>query len=124
MAPRATTWGYALPRVAIEQAGRLGQSRDQKRFFKAMDILDASVINSSSPNELLALLAEKAIENDADPIAVLGHIFAKEIPEEHGSLRPLRKIAKKIEEKAPKLWRKYKRLSPGEKDKNNIVNLL
>lgn len=106
MSPLSTPWGYALPRVFIEQAGRREQ-RTWKRYSKAIDFLEKAIQKSETPIELLAIFSELAIKTDADPVLILGHIFAPGIVLEENCRTMYNQIAEMLRRRAPKLWAYY-----------------
>lgn len=110
MSPLSTPWGYALPRIFIEQSGR-GKERNWERYDKALDILDEAIYLSDTPIELLANLGKLAVDGDAKVDAVVNHIFEAGILDEENCRTMYNQIAEMIQQKAPKLWTYYSSLS-------------
>lgn len=120
MSPLSTPWGFALPRVFIEQAGR-NQHRNWDRYEKAITLLDEAISQSTAPIELLANLSELVVKADADPMSVLSHVFEPGILEEENCRTMYNQIAEAVEQKAPTLWAQYTSLSQEEREKAGII---
>lgn len=120
MSPLSTPWGFALPRVFIEQAGR-GANRSWERYDKAIDLLDEAIAQSTTPIELLARLSELVVTADADPMSVLSHIFEPGILEEENCRTMYNQIAEAVRQKAPTLWEQYNRLPQEEREKAGMI---
>lgn len=124
MSPLSTPWGYALPRVIIEQMGRGENNKDrtQKRILKSLDIIDKTVKDSKTPNELLVKMAERVSKFDADPKAVLSHVLANGILVEEGCKTIFDDIKRKIDKFAPILSKTYNSMSEKERQFEGITN--
>lgn len=120
MSPLSTLWGYALPRVFIEQAGR-ENNRTVERYLQATDLLDRAINDSETPIELLANLSEAVIYDSADPIAVLGHVLEPGILMEENCYTMYREVITVLETIAPTLWQHYNTLTPRERDAHGIL---
>lgn len=120
MSPLSTLWGYALPRVFIEMAGR-GDNRTAERYFQAMDTLEETVKTSSSPVELLAKLSEAAYTSGIAPKAILGHTLEPGILKEENCRTMYLEVIFSLKENAPNLWRYYEGLSVGEREKAGML---
>jgi hypothetical protein len=120
MSPLSTLWGYALPRVFIEMAGR-EDNRTPERYFQAIDILEETVKTSSSQVELLAKLSEAAYVSGINPKAILGHTLEPGILKEENCRTMYREVISSLKENAPNLWRYYESLSSDERDKAGIL---
>ncbi len=106
MSPLSTIWGYALPRIFIEQAGR-EEERTIGRYFRGIDLLDQAIDESKTPIELLISFAEKITKRDADKDVVLGHIFEPEVMKEEQCFEMQAEISRALRRLAPRLWRHY-----------------
>lgn len=107
LSPGQTPVGYASSRVLIEQYGRDPQWQiGDRRVSKGNKILELSLVTSSNPADFLATLANLVTKADANPVAVLGHIFAAEF-EEEGGLSLVRQLAVAVQAKSPHLWQTY-----------------
>lgn len=103
----STPWGYAAPRVLIEQFGRKEPWKvGEERVNKGLEILNETITQSSTPAEFLAVLADKVTHADADPTAVLSHVFAIELKNE-GAFFLVKRVANEMKAKAPELWSHY-----------------
>jgi len=120
MSPLSTLWGYALPRVFIEIAGR-GDGRTAERYFQAMDTVEKVAKVSKDPIELLARLSEAAYESGVDPKEILGHTLEPGILKEENCRTMYREVIAALREKAPRLWAYYESLSSGERGKAGIL---
>lgn len=113
MQPLGTIYGYALPRVLIEQmrgAGDDSQTTEavQDRLIKGMEAFDEITNDDCSDlYELTARFAEAAVLLDADPNKVLSHVLAPGWLEEHGATWMFTKMKKALEKNAPILWSSY-----------------
>ncbi len=124
MSPLSTPWGYALPRVVIEEMGRgeSNKNRTQKRILKSLGLIDRAVKTSKTPVELLVKMAEQVSKLDADPKAVLSHVLANGILIEEGCTTMFNDIKRKIHKSAPILGRTYSSLTSEERTKEGITN--
>jgi hypothetical protein len=124
MSPLSTPWGYAIPRVIIEEMGRgkNNSDRTQERLLRALNVIDVNVKSSETPIELLIKLSEHVLVFDADPKAVLSHVLASGIRKEEGCWAMFNEIKKQIDENAPTLKKVYDAMSPEERTKEGIIN--
>lgn len=124
MSPLSTPWGYAIPRVIIEEMGRgkNNSERTPERLLKALDIIDVKVESSKTPIELLVKLAEHVSVLDADPKAILSHTLALGILQEEGCMTMFKEIKQQIDKYAPTLRNLYNTMSPAERTKEGIIN--
>jgi len=124
MSPMSTPWGYALPRIVIEQMGRGKDNRErtQERILRALDIVDESVPHCKTPIELTVKLSEAVSRADADPKMVLYHLLSAEILHEENCPSMFRQIIAEIEKNAPVLSRTYSLMSKTERKKLGIVD--
>ncbi len=120
MSPLSTPWGYALPRVFIEIAGR-GQERSPDKYLKALDMLNEAVQKSNTPVELLANLSETAIKSGVTAEKILGHIFAPGILEEENCITMFNQIADSTRQYAPTLWEYYSKLPIAQRKKLGLI---
>lgn len=119
--PGSTPWGYAASRVLIEQFGREKPWEiGDPRTTRGVDILYDAFEKASHPAEFLALLAGNLSKENANPTAVLGHIFAVEFDEE-GVLFLAKQVATEVQKRAPELWQHYLSLSSKERKKAGIL---
>lgn len=126
MDPMVTLPGYALSRVLIEQFGRKdeGLERNQERLIKGLQILDDVIAKAQTADELLAMLAGAVTETDADPVAVLSHVFSQGWLDEENSPTSLKRAALQMKRLSPKLWQSYLELSDEERRKNDIAEVI
>lgn len=124
MSPLSTPWGYALPRVVIEEMGRGENNKDrtQKRLLKSLSMIDKGVKTSKTPVELLVNLAEQASKLDANPSAVLSHTLANGILVEEGCKTMFDEIKAKIDKSATVLRKTYNSMTPDERKAEGIIN--
>ncbi|MEK7536375.1 MAG: hypothetical protein AAB559_01160 [Patescibacteria group bacterium] len=125
MSPLSTPWGYALPRIAIEQMGRENNNKDrsQEKILKAVDTISRAVKKSRTPIDLLINLGEMIIEDQSvNSKAVLAHILSQSILIEEGCKTIFRQIKDKIDLKNSNLKRTYESMTPSEREKEDIVN--
>lgn len=124
MSPLSTPWGYAIPRVIIEEMGRGKNNLDRtpKRILKALSLIDMAVKSSKTPIELLVKLSESVSRFDADPKAILSHTLAAGILNEEGCKSIFDEIKKRIDKSAPVLKRIYDIMSPEERTEEGIIN--
>lgn len=124
MAPLSTPWGYAIPRVLIEQMGRGDNNKDrtQEKMLKALNLIDKSVKTSHTPIELLVKLAESVANLDANPETVLYHTLSVDILREEGCRNLFGEIMRKIDKHAPTLRKTYNSMTPQERDEKEIIN--
>lgn len=119
MSRLSTPWGYALPRVLIEQFGRADEKTDQ-RILRGLNILERVTKTAQTPQELLARLANAVIKADAQPEAVLGHVLAVEL-EHEGAGSALVTVAQALKRHAPRLWQYYESLSPDKRQEDGMI---
>jgi hypothetical protein len=122
MSEMSTAWGYALPRVLIEQFGRDG-NRNQDRMLKGIAIAESVIKKSKTPAEFLARLSNEVVKADADPAAVLGHVFAVEL-ESEGAGSSITLTVQAIKRHAPQLWEFYRGLSPDQRARAGMMTNL
>jgi len=124
MSPLSTPWGYALPRVIIEEMGRGENNKDrtQKRILKSLSLIDKAVKGSKTPDELLVKMAEQASKLDVNPKAVLSHVLANGILVEEGCKTMFDDIKQRINKSAPTLREAYDSMSTEERQSEGIIN--
>lgn len=124
MSPLSTPWGYAIPRVVIEEMGRGENNKDRtpKRLLKSLSMIDKAVKTSKTPVELLVKLSEQSARLDADPKAVLSHVLANGILVEEGCKTMFDEIKAKIDKSAPTIKQAYDSMSNEERTKEGIIN--
>lgn len=111
MSPLSTPWGYALPRVLIEQFGR-DEACTGDRITSGLEMLVKVIADSNSPIELLSKLANiVTTTGQADPISVLSHILSPGILKEENCHTMFKEIASALRQNAPQLWETYKDLA-------------
>ncbi|MBI3619837.1 hypothetical protein HY214_01690 [Candidatus Roizmanbacteria bacterium] len=120
MSPLSTLWGYALPRVFIEHAGR-DEERTAERYFHAIDLLGKAITMSSTPIELLANLAELVVCGDANPSAVLSHVLEPGVLVEENNRTMYREVIATLKKNAPSVWRHYLGLTEEEREQAGIL---
>lgn len=123
MSPLSTPWGYAIPRVIIEEMGRGKNNSDRtpKRILKALSLIDKAVKSSETPIELLVNLSESVSRFDADPKVVLSHTLAAGVLQEGGCMTVFNEIKQRINKHAPILRKAYNEMSAEEKLKGGIL---
>lgn len=124
MSPLTTPWGYALPRIIIEEMGRGENNKDrtQKRLLKSLRVIEKTVKTSKTPIELLVKMAEEVSKLDANPKAVLSHVLSADILQEEGCKTIFYEIKHKIDESAPILRKTYDSMSSDELTAEGIIN--
>lgn len=124
ISPLSTPWGYAIPRVIIEEMGRGKNNSDRtpERILRALNLVDKAVKSSETPIELLINLSESVSKLDADPKAVLSHTLASGILLEEGCKTMFNEVKQLIDKSAPTLRKVYGAMSPEERTKEGIIN--
>lgn len=112
MSPMSTPWGYAIPRVIVEQFGRGKNNfqRSQKRILSGLNLIETEVKRNNNPIELLIALAKGVSNLDAKAEPVITHIMSKDLLDEEGCKSIFKEISQVMERKAPKLWQKYQQM--------------
>ncbi|CAN5312777.1 hypothetical protein BH10PAT1_BH10PAT1_4880 [soil metagenome] len=125
MSPLSTLWGYALPRILIEQMGRGMNNKDRTnpRVFKALDILDNKIITSNDPIELVVEIAEAVCYENAKPEEVLCHLLPSGVLNEENCKMMLKDTINVMKKYAPVLIYLYNGLSDKEKGELGIAVL-
>ncbi len=125
MSPMSTPWGYALPRVAIEQMGRGEENcdRTQERILVALELVEEVILSSKTPVELVVRLAGAVVRADADAKMVLSHLLSREVLREENCLAMFFRIMEEMRGSAPHLYEVYKRLGAVERYKLGIINV-
>jgi len=121
LSPASTPWGYGAARALIEQFGREKpwEIGDQ-RVMIGITLLKQAVSQSITPAEFLAVLAGKITQADADPTAVLSHVFAIELKNE-GAFSLVQQVAQEMEKNSPELWQHYLSLTQEETKTAGII---
>lgn len=124
MSPLSTPWGYALPRIIVEQMGRgeNNKDRNQLRIIRALSVIESGVKKSRNPIELMVRMGEMVTHLDADPKAVLSHILAQGILEEEGTKQIFNEIKRRIDQWAPNLKKTYDSMTPEKRTELGIIN--
>jgi hypothetical protein len=124
MAPLSTPWGYALPRVVIEQMGRGENNKFRKpeRMLKALDMIDTAVQKSKNPIELAVNLAEMSALEDGNPMAILSHLLSPGILKEENCKTMFKEVIKTMYENGKTLSKAYNSLTPDDFEKFDIVS--
>lgn len=125
MSPLSTPWGYALPRVAIEQMGRGERNKDrtQEKILNAVDTISKAIEISDTPIDLLVNLAEMVLDDESvDQKAVLAHILSQSKLNEEGCITLFKQIKATIDEKNLNLLRTYNSLTYSERKTLDIIN--
>ena len=125
MSPLSTLYGYALPRVFLEIAGR-GKHRTQERYLYAMEQLESAVKVSHKPTELLARLTNAAQSNEMTrvrAVKLLDHVLPAGIVKEENNVSQCREVVEMLETYAPAVFRTYKRLSPKKRKKLSLASI-
>lgn len=124
MSPLSTPWGYALPRVLIEEMGR-GEKRIDRtpaRMMKALELIDAIVPMCKTPIELIVKLSEEVANDKADPKMVLYHLLSDDILKEENCSTLFKEVIDEIEHTAPTLSALYKSMSFKDRKDLGIVD--
>ncbi len=123
MSPMGTLVGYALPRLFVKQLGEKDQSAEeaQDRLELGLIVLDNAIPKASTPEQLLALVAEGLSQADVPPFVVLSSVLSTGWLKEHNAVSLLDKFKAALQENAPTLWDHYSHLSEDEKSKFNIA---
>lgn len=124
MAPLSTLWGYALPRVIIEEMGR-GENnkfRTPGRMLKSLNMIDQAVKSSKDPIVLVVKLAEMAAKNEGDPKEILSHLLSAGILKEENCKTMFKEVVKTMHKRAKILSKVYDLLSPEEFKDFDIVS--
>jgi len=119
VSPGTAPWGYAATRGLIEETGR-NWKIGEPRVSHGIRLLKRSIKEATTPAEFIAILANKVTKSKADPIAVLGHIFAIEL-EKDGVLFLVQDVVKAVKNKAPELWQQYLQLKSKERLAAGII---
>ena len=125
MSPLSTVYGYALPRVFLEIAGR-GKKRTQERYVYAMESLESAIKDSQEPTELLARLTNAARTNPVvrtKSTTLLNHVLPTGVLTEENSLHLYEEMIQMLQRYAPVVFRAYHRLSPEEKKKMGLADV-
>lgn len=125
MSPLSTPIGYALPRVLIEQMGRgeNNKERTPERMLQALNIIDSYVQSAQNSSELVMYFAEAAINQDAEPRAVLSHLLPAGILKEENCLSMFQEMIKTMQLLAPKLYKLYTSLLPQQRQELGVADL-
>lgn len=112
MRPLGTLYGYALPRIMIEEIrGQEYSAQDtvsvQDRMIVGLEAFEHIASNASDMYELTAKFAEAIAQLDGDPEAILGHILAPGWLEEHGAVWMFNDMREAVKKYAPTLWQEY-----------------
>lgn len=123
MPPLTTPWGYALPRILIEQFGRGDENgpRTDKRVENGKLLIKEAIEESRTPIELVVKLSRKVCQADANPETVLAHLMAKGILKEEGCKTMFREISNMLQREAPELWEVYLKMLNEEKWQGQII---
>ncbi len=125
MSPLSTLYGYALPRVFLEIAGR-GKKRNKERYLHAIKLFESSVKVSHTPTELLARLTNAARWNEKARIrttVLLDHVLPAGVLKEEHNVSQYREVVEMLQKYAPVVFRRYKRLSPEAKKKVGLAHV-
>jgi hypothetical protein len=124
MSPLSTPWGYALPRVVIEQMGRGEGNKDrtQTRVLSSLDIIEKAVKNSTNPIELVVKISETVSNTDADPKAVLSHLLCAGVLQEENCITMFKDIVSEMKKSAPMLTKTYEGMSSEDRKKLGVVD--
>ncbi len=124
MSPLSTPWGYAIPRVIIEEMGRgeNNSDRTQERLLTALDVIDTNVVYPHTPVELLVSLSEHVSVLDADPKVILSHLLSSDVLREEGCWTMFKKIKWEIDNSADNLRHTYNYMSSAERTKKGIID--
>ena len=115
MSPLSTLWGYALPRVLLEL---MGPNRETVSVVKALNLLDAVVEISTTPEELVIRLAEQT----EDKKTALSHLFSKGVYLEENCEMMAVKMFELMYYEAPELLKTYQGLTSQEKADLEILS--
>lgn len=101
-----TPWGSSTPRLLIEMYGGR-EERTQQSILATLDSVDEVVANSSSPLELVARLAEKAITSGVDKAVVLKRTISAAYKDEENTVKMYKQLENEVERHAPTVWEEY-----------------
>ena len=124
MSPLGTLWGYAASRLLVKQLGGEGLTLEesQERLDAALTILESSVTEAQSREELLALIAEAiAAGGDVDSTEVLHDALSLGWYGEHHASGMVDDVKTALRAKAPRLWEHYEDLSEAKQAKAGII---
>lgn len=112
MRPLGTLYGYALPRIMIEEMrGREDSAQDkvsiQDRMAGGIEAFEDVSDDSNDLYELTAKFGEAIAQLDGDPQAILGHILPPGWLEEHGATWMFNDMREAVKKHAPTLWQEY-----------------
>lgn len=124
MSPLSTPWGFALPRVLIEEMGR-GENnieRTPERMLKVLEYIEAFVPTCNNPVELVVKLSEVVANDLADPKMVVYHLLSADIYKEENCASIFKDIISEMERSAPTISALYKSLSGQERKDLGVVD--
>jgi hypothetical protein len=122
--PTETLVGYTLPRLLTKQLGgtEVPRAEKQARLVQGIDILDNAIVVANSPEELLALTAERmARDADVDPLTTLSTVLSVGWYSEHNADHMVRSVKQALKASAPQLWKLYSNLSEQAKAAQKIL---
>lgn len=107
-----TLYGYALPRIMIEEIrGRDDSAQDevsvQDRMVAGIEAFESVCRDSDDMYELTAKFSEMIASLDGDNKSILGHILPPGWLEEHGATWMFSDMREAVREHAPVLWQEY-----------------
>lgn len=107
-----TLYGYALPRIMIEELRGNEESSQDKMFIQDRMVVGLVAFehmarNSKDMYELTAKFGEGVTHLDGDPKAILGHILPPGWLEEHGATWMFNDMREAVKKHAPTLWQEY-----------------
>lgn len=112
MRPLGTLYGYALPRVMIEEIrGNEESAQDntavQDRLVAGIEAFKSVCHDATDPYELTARFSEALAQLDGNPKAILGHALPPGWLEEHGANWMFNDMREAVKKYAPTLWQDY-----------------
>lgn len=118
-----TVWGWALPRMLIEQFGKR-EERTQRRMIKGLRILESAVKRATTPLNLMAILSESIVKaNPAITDSILKQTFSKGYLGEENTFGIYQDLFRQIKVHSPILYERFNELSSEEKAQKGIAEL-
>lgn len=120
MSPMSGIYGYAAPRILIEEMGR-GEERTTDRVIHALNILDMAITNSGGhPAKFLCRLAGLCSKSQAGILNVLSHFTSQGYLDEELDYDGVWWNLKHLEAIDPRLFHAFKSLTPEQRQKYGI----
>lgn len=118
-----TVWGWALPRILIEQFGKRGE-RTQARMIKGLQMLESAVKKATTPLDLMAILSESIVKaNPPITDSILKQTFSKGYLGEENTAEIYKDLLRQIKSHSPILYKRFNELSSEEKAQKGVAEL-